>query len=90
MSHGFQADMRMRRSFGFVLSVSIICTRAGLGVSIAIYIYIHMHARAHTHDLYLSELVDALAGVVCMAIGVRGAEVPPLEAVHRPEVALLT
>ena len=53
-----------------------------------------MHAyictRVHTHDLYLCELVDALAGVVGMAIGVRGAEVPPLEAVHRPEVALLT
>ena len=38
---------------------------------------------------HLRELVHALTGVVGVHVLVLGAEVAPLEAVHRPEVALL-
>ena len=39
---------------------------------------------------HLRHLIDALARVVCVHVGVRRAKVPPLPPVHGPKIALLT
>jgi hypothetical protein len=39
-----------------------------------------------SHDL--CELIDALAGVVCVGVRVWRAKMPPLEAIHRTQITL--
>ena len=38
---------------------------------------------------HFRELIDALAGVICMTVFIRSAEVSPLKAIHRPQIPFL-
>ena len=85
-SFGFHADMMMRRSYGFSLSARTTYSHAAAVKRVG--------SRAPPGPLEraggLRDLVDSLAGVVGVHVGVLGAKVAPLPAVHGPEVAHLT